>query len=61
MTVSYCLVIGDTLGVSRNAMNRVVHRVSNAFCAMESCIIPNVGCEGSLYSVPHCMRRSQMN
>ena len=27
----------------KNAMNRVVHRVSKAFCAMGSCIIPNVG------------------
>ena len=46
-----------------------MHRVSKAFCAMGSCIIPNVGCEGSLYNVasiykipnyphalsPHCM------
>ena len=32
-------------------MSRVVHRVSKAFCAMGSCIIPNVGCEGSLYNV----------
>ena len=47
-----------------------MHRVSKAFCAMGYCIIPNVGCEGSLYIkntelptcfVPHCMRRSQMN
>ena len=54
----------------KNAMSRVVHRVSKAFCAMGSCIIPNVGCEGSLYNVastlptcfsPQCMRRSQMN
>ena len=37
--------------VSKNAMRRVVHRVSKAFCAMGSCIIPNVGCEGSLYNV----------
>ena len=44
-------MIGDTLGVSKNAMSRVVHRVSKAFCAMGSCIIPNVGCEGSLYNV----------
>ena len=48
---SYCLVIGDTLGVSKNAMSRVVHLVSKAFCAMGSCIIPNFGCEGSLYNV----------
>ena len=38
------------LGI-KNAMSRVVHRVSKAFCAMGSCIIPNVGCEGSLYNV----------
>ena len=53
-----------------NAMSRVVHRVSKAFCAMGYCIIPKVGCEGSLYIwntelptcfAPHCMRRSQMN
>ena len=37
--------------VSKNAMSRVVHRVSKAFCAIGSCIIPNVGCEGSLYNV----------
>ena len=48
-TGSYCLVIGDKIGVSKNAMSRVVHRVSKAFCAMRYCIIPNVGCEGSLY------------
>ena len=35
----------------KNAMSRVVHRVSEAFCAMGSCIIPNVGCEGNLYTV----------
>ena len=33
----------------KNAMSRVVHRVSKAFGAMGYCIIPNVGCEGSLY------------
>ena len=33
----------------KNAMSRVVHRVSKASCAMGYCIIPNVGCEGSLY------------
>ena len=48
-TNRYCLVIGDTFGVSKNVMSRVVHRVSKAFCAMGYCIIPNVGCEGSLY------------
>ena len=32
------------LGI-KNAMSRVVHRVSKAFCAMGSCIIPNVGRE----------------
>ena len=48
-TASYCLVIGDTIEVSKNAMSRVVHCVSKAFCAMGYCIIPNVGCEGSLY------------
>ena len=31
---SYCLVIGDTLGVSKDATTRVVHRVSKALCAM---------------------------
>ena len=36
---------------SKNAMSRVVHRVSKAFCAMGSCINSNVGCEGSLYNV----------
>ena len=36
------------LGI-KNAMSRVVHRVSKVFCAMGYCIIPNVGCEGSLY------------
>ena len=35
----------------KNAMSRVVDRVSKAFCAMGSCIIPNIGCEGSLYNV----------
>ena len=40
----HCLVIGDSIGVSR-----VVHRVLMAFCAMGYCIIPNVGCEGSFY------------
>ena len=44
-------MIGDTLGVSKNAKSRVVHRASKAFCAMGYCIIPNVGCEGSLYNV----------
>ena len=38
-----------TIGVSKNAMSRVVHRVSKAFCAMGYCIITNVGCEGSYY------------
>ena len=33
----------------KKATSRVVHRVSKAFCAMGYCIIPNVGCEGSLY------------
>ena len=35
---------GDTTpwGI-KNAMSRVVHRVSKAFCAMGYCIIPNVG------------------
>ena len=28
-----------------------MHRVSKAFCAMGSFIIPNVGCEASLYKV----------
>ena len=36
------------MGVSKNAMSRVLHRVSKAFCAMGYCIIPNVS-EGSLY------------
>ena len=31
--------------VSKNAMSRIVYRVSMAFCAMGTCIIPNVGCE----------------
>ena len=44
-------MIGDALGVSKNAMGRVVHRVSKAFCAMGSCIIPNVGGEESPYNV----------
>ena len=35
----------------KNAMSRVVHRVSKAFCAMGYCIIPNVGCEGSFCNV----------
>ena len=33
-TGSYCLVIGDTLGVSNDATTRVVYRVSKALCAM---------------------------
>ena len=33
-TGSDCLVIGDTLGVSKDATTRVVHRVSKALCAM---------------------------
>ena len=37
--------------VSKKAMRRVVHRVSKAFCAMGSCIIHNVRCEGSLFNV----------
>ena len=38
------------LGI-KNAMSRVVHRVSKVFCAMGSCIIPNFGCKGSFYNV----------
>ena len=33
-TGSFCLVIGDTLGVSKDARTRVVHRVSKALRAM---------------------------
>ena len=44
-------MIGDTLGVSKNVMSRVVHRVSKAFCVKESCFILNVVCERSLYNV----------
>ena len=33
-TASYCLVIGDTLGVSKDATTRVENRVSKAFYAM---------------------------
>ena len=38
----------------KNAMSRVVHRVSKAFYAMGSCIITNVVCERSLYNVATC-------
>ena len=30
--------------IIKNAMSMIEHRVSKAFCAMGSCIIPNVGC-----------------
>ena len=33
-TGSYCLVIGDTLGASKDATTRVVYRVSTTLCAM---------------------------
>ena len=35
VTGSYCLVIGDTLGVSKSATTRVVYRVSKALCALD--------------------------
>ena len=54
-TGSYCLVIGDTLGVSEGASTRAVY--SKALCAIGllgrglNCIIPNVGREGSFYKI----------
>ena len=42
----YCLVIGYTLGVPKDASTRAVYNVCK-----RSCIIPNVGCEGRFYNV----------
>ena len=47
----YCLVIGYTLGVSKDASTRAVYSVVwNKIIGKRPCIIPNVGCEGSFYN-----------
>ena len=51
LTGSYFLVIGYTLGVSKDASTRVVHGVSNGIIGKRPCITPNLGCEGSFYNV----------
>ena len=53
------LVIGDTLGLSKNVMSRVVHRVSKRFFAMGSCIIltsdVNVASTNKIPNYPHAL------
>ena len=39
-------MIGDTLGVSKNAMSRVVHRVSKAFVQWDLVLFPTSDVKG---------------
>ena len=76
-TEAYFLVIGDTLGVSKDETTRAVYRVSKALCAMVRGLLlfPTSDLKGVFLNVAgtnkrknyphtfvqHCMRRSQTN